>query len=464
MKKLRVVFIILALSLVALTFTVDASSLNTISATQPWKPQLFDADEPNVKNLSTIFVGNQQVPFMIYNSIGYDDSYWITIAHGGAENNYHNCGPGNTWSCTQIQPYGHKISPGIVSNVSVYQIIDTFKVGWAYKSDTGYIYVYWREYNNNMALVGSGYTQLIDLSLFAGSGYELTGPPSLIVDGFYYKIAFIIRDMDTNISRLVYAYRNPGNSSPCLAGSDYQCDVIDIFYGVSGSPSLAKIGETVGIAYYHPVNDAVMYAYPYTGSIIGLANCGPEPYAYRCISIYNTGEIGSNVELAFGQTSSDRGIVFTRDDTMIENTLYVADYVGSNGNCGVDTTFTGSDERWQCDEVVELTGNLYPSYSIQMDPEGYPVVAYDNPACSICYKNLFLSYPSEHIGLTGEEWITQRIDGELDSQADFGGQVDLALDQSGRGFLAYIMQEDYVNPAIKIALQWYTTYMPAIVK
>ena len=464
MKKLRVVFIILTLSLGVVSLTVYASSLNTISDTQPWKAQLFDDDVNNVMNLSTSFVGNEQVPLMIYNYIDdiYGD-YWIFFAHGGAENNYHNCGPENTWSCIQTK-FDPEFIPGTVSNTSIFQIIDTFILGFAYQNADRQIYVYRQEYKNNMEWVFQQWVQIADLVTFAGESFELAGPPSLIVDGLHDKVAFIVRDRTINLSKLVYAYWNPGNTSPCFPGSDYQCDVIDGFFGISGSPSLAKIGETVGIAYYHPVNDAVMYAYPYTGPIIGLANCGPEPYAYRCISIYDTGEIGPNVELAFGQTSSDRGIVFTRDDTMIENTLYVANYVGSGGNCGMDTTIMGADYRWQCTALDILTYNPSPSYSIQMDLDGYPVVAYDFVSCDTCYNQLFLIYPNEHVGLPGPGWVKQKIDGEISGPADIGGQVDLALNRSGRGFLGYIQQEDYVNPAIKIALQWYTTYLPAIVK
>jgi hypothetical protein len=238
-----------------------------------------------------------------------------------------------------------------------------------------------------------------------------------------------------------------------------------------GAPSLAIIADEgrTGIAYYK--NGEVMYAYPLTPRLGWPSNFGPGADTWRSICIFpcnGTRNLGRVVKLAMGKASSEQGILFTSNSVSIPLTLSHADYVGSNGNCGQDLALGGfSDYRWQCDELI-VYNHLYPdenpSFSIVIDPQGYPVISYDYRSFNNGNNDLYLIYPIGRTGNTGTGWITQKIDSAHLQVADTGAQASLALNTKGLGFISYLQEEAAQLADLKIAFQLYRASLPIVSK
>jgi hypothetical protein len=275
----------------------------------------------------------------------------------------------------------------------------------------------------------------------------------------------------------MYYIGNINNSSCRAGGFAYQCDVIDTIVAsqggsyLMGPPSL-QIAEdgTVGIAYYK-LGDGIKYAYPHTTVAGWPANCGPDPHAYRCMTIFSgtgTGILGTNVKLALGKSSAEKSIAFTYNDTLIPVTLYDADYVGSGGNCGYDLGFMGfGSNRWQCEDLVglgEFVASYSPSFSVDIDPAGYPVIAFDYSSEEFSPFFLYLTYPKARLGLSDPGWSLQILDGAPTTTVATGAQSALSLNSTGNGFISYLQEEDYELPDLKIVLQGFSSFMPILTK
>ena len=117
--------------------------------------------------------------------------------------------------------------------------------------------------------------------------------------------------------------------------------------------------------------------------------------------------------------------------------LYVAEYVGKDGNCGTDgvdlVTATGI-KRWKC-TIAEVNYYDYadPQFSIEVDPEGFPVVAYRNN------DNLYVANPKARLDLPGDGWEGQEIDNNQSILIkSVGAQADLSLNDGGLGLVGYL--------------------------
>jgi hypothetical protein len=432
----------------------------------PWEAQLLVNGEAGVKNLSTTFVGDYQIPMLSYSRDSQHRIYQVHAATGAVPGN---CGPHNAWYCNNW--YDSELVPGTVSNMATIQYIQTHAIRWAFSTGT-MIRGASVELMNDMTFVDDNWQDLIQINKF---GSTLIGPPSLQIDsGGHYMIAFsILGSGDLYPHNLVYMHYVGGSNTSCKnTGSPYQCDVIDTSFGSGsmGAPSLQIAQDgTVGIAYY--MSGKVMYAYPHEPVFGWPSNCGPGDNTWRCISIYagtETGDVGSVVDFAWGETVYDRGIAFTYDDTLIPVTLYHADYVGSDGNCGLDLRFGGSnDYRWQCDDIVYfyyLNPAQIPAFSIAIDPLGFSVIAYDYAADDLGNKDLYITYPKGRIGNPDPGWVIQNIDGAPVYGVDTGAQAALALNNAGRGFIGYLQLEEYELPDIKIAYQLHQSFLPLLEK
>jgi hypothetical protein len=325
---------------------------------------------------------------------------------------------------------------------------------------------------NDMTPVDDDFQDLIQISKF---GSTLVGTPSLkIKSGGQYEIAItILGSGDLYPYSLVYMHYVGGNNTSCInTGSPYQCDVIDQSYGSGsmGTPSLQLADDgTVGISYYK--SGEVRYAYPHTPVLLWPSNCGPGGNTWRCISIYAgtpTGTVGKVIKLTLGKTSSERGIAFTYDDQLIPVTLYHADYVGSGGNCGWDLGAMGlASYKWRCEDIVYfyyLNPALTPSFSIDIDPDGYSVIAYDYAVSDLGNIDLYITYPKARTGSADPGWIAQKIDGAPVFNVDTGAQAAISLNSAGLGFISYLQEEMYELPDLKIALQGYSTFLPILTK
>jgi hypothetical protein len=457
MKTRKAGIIMLVLVLLVGMISVEAASEAESVADQPWIPQLFKEGEDGVRNLSTAFVGNNEIPILSYSKVGSDRIYQAHKATSAVEGN---CGPDNAWYCTYWED--PNLIPSTVSQMATMPIMDTHLIKWAYSTGS-MIRGATIELMNDMTFVDQSHEDLIQISKF---GDTVIGAPSLQIQGGHYEMAVTIREMAGALTfyKLVHMeYKGNDLKYSCIdSGSIYQCDVIEQSVGIGsmGAPSLqiAKDGEK-GIAYYK-ADAGVRYAYPHETSFLWPSNCGPGGDTWRCISIFagtETGAVGKVVKLASGQTRTESGIAFTYDDVLIPDTLYHAEYVGRGGNCGLDRTILGTNVyKWQCDDIVglgELAPTYSPSYSIAIDPEGYSVIALDYAMEEMSPFDLYLLFPKARLGVSDPGWTVQRIDGAPTTTVATGSKAALSLNSAGRGFISYLQEEDYEVPDLKITWQ-----------
>ena len=462
-RKLMVLVIVFFL---VLPVSANAASING-TANSPWFPQWFKHEEAGVKNLSTAFVGKYEVPMLSYSRTGQPHIYEAFKATPAVPGN---CGPGNAWVCNTWND--SDLIPGSLSQMATMQYIDSHTIRWAY-SAAGMIRGASIELMNDMSFVDDNWENLIQISKF---GDTLIGTPSIQVIGGHYMLAATIMGGDLYDHKLVYMHYtgNTPKTSCISAGSVYDCVVIDqsLGFGSIGAPSLQVTDNgSIGIAYYK--SGEVMYAYPHDHSVLWPSNCGPEVggnETWRCITIFagtETGTVGQVVKLAAGKSLSESGIAFTYDDELIPVTLYHADYVGSGGNCGWDGRLGLATYRWHCEDIVfmyNLSPGGKPSFSIDIDPDGYSVMAYDYRGCDLCNNDLNVAYPKARIGDPDPGWITEGVDGAPVFDVETGAQAAISINSSGRGFISYLQEEDYVLPDLKIALQGLQTFLPITAK
>jgi hypothetical protein len=466
-KMKRLFFIIIVMIIISITFSASAQSSIQMGAELPWSTQLFKDAESGVKNLSTAFVGLNQIPMLSYSRT---DFHRIYQAHKATTAVPGNCGLDDSWYCDYWED--SDLIPGTVSQMATHRYINTHAIRWAFATSDGTIRGATIELKDDMSFVTQNWGDLIQISKF---GASLVGTPSLqITSGGQYVIATtILGSSDLFPYSLVYMHYVGGSNTSCInSGSAYQCDVIDssLGNGSMGAASLQVLEDgTTGIAYYK--NGEVMYAYPHEPVPGWGSNCGPGGNTWRCISIYAgqpSGTVGKVVDLALGATSSERGIAFTYDDTLIPVTLRHAEYVGSGGNCGMDQRYLlPSTNKWQCDDVVGFTylnPAISPSFSIAIDPDGYSVIAYNYAAADLGNDDLYIAYPNARVGNPNTGWVAQKIDGAPVFDVDTGSQAAIALDDMGRGFTSYLQLEEYEDPDIKVALQLYPTFLPLTIK
>jgi len=465
MKKHYLIVVTLFVMLLILgAASVDAASLDGTVANFPWSAQMFKDSEDGVVNLSTGFVGPYQVPLLSYNRAG---QHYIYQAFKATSAVTGNCGPGNTWYCDSW--HDSALVPGTVSNMASVQYIDSHAIRWVYSTGSTIRGVY-LELLNNMSFLDADWQDLLQISKF---GASVIGAPSIrITSGGHYEMAVtILGSGDLYPYSLVYMKYVGGSNTSCLnSGSPYQCVVVDtsLGYGSMGTPSLDLPEATafVGIAYY--LGGEMMFAYPHESQMGWPSNCGEAGNPWRCITIFSgtpTGTVGNVAKLAFGETSSDRSIAFTYDDELIPVTLYNARYVGSGGNCGMDSRFGGfTDYRFECDDIIYFYYQTSPSFSLEIDPEGYPVIAYNYADEDLANRDLYIVYPRARIGDPTPGWLAQHIDGAPVQGVYNGAQAALALSNSGMGFISYLQEEDYEIDDLKIALQQFQAMLPIITK
>jgi hypothetical protein len=460
MKANRAIVLGLVFIWIVGTFTSAGASLNVVAAEMPWTKQALIAQD-GIQNLSSAFVGKYNIPMLSYSRTGYHTIFQAHLATSAVPGD---CGPNNSWKCSAWSD--PDLLASTLSNMAAETIIDTHIIKWVYSTGT-YLRGRSLELMNDMSFVTSQMTNLIQISKF---GATVIGAPSLYASGGHYWLAVTIRDSsDFYGHQLVYMHYTGVSNTSCInSGSNYQCDVIDSSYGYGsmGAPSLqVDPAGTVGIAYYK--SGEVMYAYPHTPTMFVPSNCGPGNNTWRCITMFAgqpTGTVGSVVKMAFGQEWDQRGIAFTYDDEMIPVTLYHAEYVGSGGNCGSDLNSMGSIvSKFYCEDLVYFY-NLYPgsmpSFSIDIDPQGYSVIAYDYAMSDLGNIDLYLIYPKARLGSGETGWWTQMIDGAYISGVDTGALAALSISDSGLGLIGYLQTEDYETDILKAAWQQWQFFLP----
>jgi hypothetical protein len=469
MNKKRWFLIILAFFFLAGTNPVGASTPDSPAANQPWDIKLFTNGLTNIKNLSTAFVGDPQIPILSY-SLDAPGDHYIYYAHPATTATLGNCGPDNTWHCVKYW-FGNLV-PGTVSPINVSQKADNhILLQWAFQT-VDMIRSAAIELTPDMNYYTYTQGDLLKLSKF---GSELVGTPTLGYWGGRLQMAATIRDnTDLYGYKLVnMSYTVIANTSCLESGVYYECYMVDQSNGLDsmGAASLqTALDGSPGIAYTK--NGNLMFAYFHQPSSQVPSNCGLNGNTWRCISILEkaaSSVMGNDLKHAAGLTGDNRAIAFTFGNTSAGKYLMHATFVGSGGNCGTDLNYLGNSvDMWKCNLVVFL-GVTDRSFSIAIDPLGYSVIAYEYATADLAPVGLYLGFPKARAGLTGSDWLEQRIDFAPTDTVITGALAALGLNSEGLGFIGYLQKEDYELPDLKFAWQqfaWqqFKTHLPLIIR
>jgi len=203
-------------------------------------------------------------------------------------------------------------------------------------------------------------------------------------------------------------------------------------------------------------------------------NCGPENasgvHTWRCITMldssseWNLGEFTEipkfEMAIAPGNLNPRMAVKAKKDNGA--NYLLDIEYVGQNGNCGLDWNFTQQMNRWNCHgRIIDSRPNYpYMSFDIAVDKYDYPIMPVGH-AYYEDYIHLWLTYPKDrlHTGSPGQ-WVWEKLDGR---DIDTAYAIDFTLSDTGLGLIGYIEKEDY-NNKLKIAYQKVSAYMPLIIR
>ncbi len=477
MKIKRVVFVLVIMILMTGSISAGATSAIESEILDTWTLDTINGDAPDVANISTIFVGKREIPYMIYVMEGANKIFQVWEA---TEASPGNCGTGNKWVCSDtvfVFPFIY------VSNLATLTYTDTFVIAYAYPYNS----IIWgnsREYYHNMIFVDSHSESLMELGKF-GSNVSLAGPPSIAYIGGHFSMAVTLKDVsgDFNKYKLVYLYYKGGSNTSCrLTGdSGYDCIVIEETGWASGiamgAPALIYKDGKTRILYYK--ENAIRYAYPWTDSLFKPSNCGVEGNTWRCIDLEAPGSpttVGKKVDLAVGREIKDLAAAYTVKGTPTSeyDSLMRAEYVGSGGNCGEDVTVFGDPiYTWDCGDVDNWIDDInVTTFHIAYDDRNFPVISYNNKLVddSAERQRLYVAYDKGRVGLPGAgTWDQFLVDGN--DQSTTGYQSDIAFSSKGRAFIGYwqpfFQREMFIDltPNLKVATQWFThTYLPGIMK
>jgi len=463
MKQRKMILAVLIVQLVIAPITVQAAILSfstpSPAASQSWIKQGLLGDEGDVTNLSTGFVGKNQVPILIYAKLGKNKLY---CAYHETPSKPGNCGVDNSWYCEEEYfPLG--LNSTSLSQLALYNLYsnpytpyDKNVMGYVYESDN-LIYTVRNFYCDDMSQPGGGYWPIIQLNKFG----KLVGEPSFQYDMNGHETA-TITVVGEGIYELIYMRYTGINNTTCIdESSPYQCDVIDSSLSVMGPPSLwvSQSGSFPAIAYTKA--GALYYAHPDIYS--GEANCGPGGNTWRCKFIRNFGADSVVIDGVDLEIYESVQVAFLEDNTDISETrLNLANYVGSGGNCG-------EDNDWDCQEIQTLgSDDRDYDFSLQIEQNewNYPVIAFSYLDSLL---KLSLAYPKERLGETigncdNTDWVCQEIAGGLLSSN--GEETSLSLNSSGLGFIGYLERISFLmrtNLMIAFQEEW-KIYLPLLAR
>jgi len=459
MKPRIFAFVFLFTLSIIIPLTAQAASSNiSPTANILWTIQSLTSDAGTITNLSTGFVGDNQVPLIIYTKSGVDriyEAFHETTFYPG------NCGVDNSWFCFENYMWVG-INSSTLSELAVYNHYSESPVenmvGYVYETDNKIFAV--RDFRgNDMESLASSQFHIIQLDKF---GTDIVGALSLQYDiNGKERVALTVKD--GGIYKLVYmSYTGIDNTTCTDFASPYQCDVIDSSFAAMGEPSLkvSPSGAFTAIAYTKA--GSLYYAHP--ESEIAEANCGPGGNTWRCKYIWNSGADSHVVDGVDLEMYDLIQVAFLEDRTDINQTsLILANYVRNYGNCG-------EDNDWNC-QVIQTLGDDSQDYDFSLQIEekemNYAVIAYSYMDTVL---KLGLTYPKERIGETSgncdnTDWVCQEIAGSSGGfiLAANGKLASLALDDYGLGLIGYIQTVPLVRTSLMIGFQeQMTQYLPLI--
>lgn len=405
-------------------------------------------DETSLTTYSTVFGGPNQIPII---SVQDGESLRTMRYYGGGVGN---CAQGSDWLCNNFGV--ELIEDNSLSDMAAYTFTNTFKIAWVYPQTNNTLAYLYMELNLGGSLLDWGTETIYDLP----DGSSFMGRPSLAFDDYgNAHIAVVIHTTASLVRTLKYIHHTGSTNTSCGLSNHYTCETIlgkSAMQGGLGSyPKIVVNGHNEPqILYYDGVTDYLSYAYPQDLATYH-PNCGPGGNTWRCVGISNMVQSASDMDLAIGPNTTRPQLAWTNEDGMSQTWVHHAKYVGwfGNGNCGEDYIATPGGIQlqyaWECHQTAEVTLNaLYAYVSIQVDDDNQPVIAFNTGDTFFELGVLYGTGPGEY--------IYQEVDSP---PFNTGRHIDLALSDQGRGFIAYIDDEEY-SPSLRFALQDFGVYLP----
>jgi hypothetical protein len=368
--------------------------------------------------------------------ISYYDAHYESLRMAKYVGSGGNCGPNNDWACETVD---HTLNVGKFSSIAIDPVDDLPKI--AYYDDT----------SNALKLATNNIfgwnIQTIDDPLIGNAGQYASLDLNLTVNvGIaYYFSQFMGPDS------LRYATYVGGGTGNC-GGGEYQCEIVDSGEQMGKYASMALDStDQPHIAYYDGDNDALKYA-TYNGG-----------WLKRWILSAGSGNpAGQFASLAIDVNNGDRPHIAHYDS--VNGSLEYAVFVGSDGNCGLNSY---NIWEWQCDEIDSMGTDTHPrGISLALDGAGYPIIAYQTGG-----SGLKIARPAIAVGqLSGncgpaDPFYTWQCDvisiGFGISQGDY---LSLAVNSAGLSTMAYYGNSIASDGDLKIAYQRFQLFLPLTLK
>ena len=405
-------------------------SANTTSpASAPWF--IITVDSPNDvgQHVSVALDPASGTTYISYYDATYANLRMAQYVGAGG-----NCGPDNAWWCETVDSAG---DVGKYSSIAV-------------DPTDGYpIIAYYDVTNGRLKLaIGSGggwIIKIIDDPLLGSTGLYA----SLKLDSTgKTRIAYYFSNL-MGIDSLWYAKYVGGGAGNCT-DNDYQCDPVDSGDQVGKYASLSlDSADRPRIAYYDEGNNALRYAF-HTGA----------SWEFRKILPTNAGKYAS---LYVDRNNGNLAHIAHYDST--NGKLGYAVYVGSNGNCGFNSSSTKFE--WQCDEIDSVGTTTDPKgVSLAVDGANYPLIAYQSGG-----SGLKVARPAAALGLLvgncGPEslfytWQCEVI--RLGIGIGLGDFLSLAVNPAGLATIAYYGNITTSDGDLTIAYQRLQVFLPLVLR
>ena len=135
--------------------------------------------------------------------------------------------------------------------------------------------------------------------------------------------------------------RDPGSGGNCGPDNSWLCQTVDSTYGVGrySSIDINPTNDEIGIAYYDGTNGQLMYAH---GEI--CPTCVWSKDVIDKPILFPSDNKGKHASLKFNSFGTPY-IAYQFEITSGVDSLMVASYVGSGGNCGYGT----AQDKWKCE-------------------------------------------------------------------------------------------------------------------
>lgn len=468
----RFLGIFLAFSLILGTVSVNAAPQSTSIADELWVLAHVDwYEDAHVGAYASIThhprTGRAYISYYDENATALKMAHEVTAGTG-------NCGPGNTWQCETVESGG---SVGRYSSIAVTYvslsppILSYTKIGISFYNASKQSLRYaqcilhltdstcaW-EFNN---VDDSGLVNEY-LGKHSSLVFDAEGIPHIA-----YAYAWDQVNAWEDLSGVKYASYHGAGTGNCIPDGSWDCQFVDLGYnslefGVQLSLDFNMLGWPI-ISYYEAEKSAL-------GLAIGSAGEGPEceNEEWSCYVVDNSHDVGRFSSLRAQKNINDKHMIAYYDST--QKAVMFAEYVGSGGNC--------TSPLFDC-YAVDQTPALYPvnfdPISMDIDAQGYPIIAYMNSVTETSPDYIKVARPAAAYGLDHgncgdvregdlwQYWTCRTVD-PPQSNINKGAFVSVDVAPSGLAAIAYSEQDLQGDGLyLKVAQQRYGVYLPMIRK